>query len=62
MITRATGLEKPEPFTGEPARTKLTQPPTGYRTPVGNQPYAPPGSKGYTPQIPTLYTRTQKND
>lgn len=28
-----------KPFTGEPARTNLTQPPTGYQTPSPNFPY-----------------------
>jgi hypothetical protein len=28
-----------KPFTGEPARTNLIQPPTGYQTPSPNYPY-----------------------
>ncbi len=31
--------EAPTPFTGEPERTSLTQPPTGYLTPSQNAPY-----------------------
>jgi len=38
-----TGLWAPKeeyiPFTGEPARTSLTEPPRGYRTPSPTQPY-----------------------
>jgi hypothetical protein len=35
------GPSKPEiaPFTGEPPRTSMTAPPTGYQTPSPNQPY-----------------------
>jgi hypothetical protein len=37
---------KPAVFKGEPARTSLIDPPTGYRTPVPDQPYAPPKDSG----------------
>jgi len=39
--------DKPEPFTSEPARSRLTEPPPGYRTPSSNQPYAPPKETGW---------------
>lgn len=61
LLTRVTGMETPEPFAGEPARSKLTQPPAGYRTPVGNQPYAPPQSKSWLPHVPTFFERTEKS-
>lgn len=38
--------EKPETFTGEPTRSRLTEPPTGYRTPSPGQAYAPPKNSG----------------
>jgi hypothetical protein len=37
-------------FTGEPARSNLTQPPPGYRTPSPNQPYGV-GKQKWTPTI-----------
>jgi hypothetical protein len=42
------GKEESAPFTGEPARSTLTQPPVGYQTPSPNQPYgvAPDRGKG----------------
>jgi hypothetical protein len=36
--------EKPVAFAGEPARSRLVEPPAGYRTPAATQPYAPPAS------------------
>jgi hypothetical protein len=33
------GREETATFTGEPPRTSLTEPPTGYRTPSASQPY-----------------------
>lgn len=44
---------KPEtaPFTGEPPRTSLTEPPTGYMTPSPNQPYGV-GVQANKPVIP----------
>jgi hypothetical protein len=54
---------KPEqaPFTGEPGRSSLTQPPPGYQTPSPNAPYgvgqgAPAGWK-----IPTVLSRPEGN-
>ena len=39
--------EESAPFTGEPARSNLTQPPVGYQTPSANQPYGvAPDRKG----------------
>lgn len=34
--------DKPVAFSGEPPRTSLLEPPSGYRTPAPTQPYAPP--------------------
>jgi hypothetical protein len=31
-----------EPFTSEPTRSRLTEPPAGYRTPASGQPYQAP--------------------
>jgi hypothetical protein len=42
----SSGPEKPETFTGEPTRSRLTEPPTGYRTPSAGQAYAPPKDTG----------------
>jgi hypothetical protein len=44
---------KPEtaPFTGEPPRTNLTEPPTGYMTPSPNQPYGV-GMEANKPVVP----------
>jgi hypothetical protein len=41
-----TGSAKPEVFAGEPTRSRLTEPPGGYRTPSASQPYAPPKDSG----------------
>jgi hypothetical protein len=41
-----TAPQKAEAFTSEPARTRLTEPPSGYRTPSGGQPYAAPKDSG----------------
>jgi len=38
--------EESAAFTGEPARSNLTQPPTGYQTPSPNQPYGIGPNKG----------------
>jgi hypothetical protein len=38
--------DKPEQFAGEPTRSSLIDPPTGYRTPAPTQPYAPPKESG----------------
>jgi hypothetical protein len=50
-----TGLWAPKeeyvPFTGEPARTSLTEPPRGYRTPSPTQPYGVGKDKWAAPQI-----------
>lgn len=53
LMTRAVTPEKVEPFQGEPPRQRLTQPPAGYLTPSGQQPYAPPG-QGRAVWKPTL--------
>jgi hypothetical protein len=50
-----TGLWAPKeeyvPFTGEPARTSLTEPPRGYRTPSPTQPYGVGKDKWAAPTI-----------
>jgi hypothetical protein len=50
-----TGLWAPKeeyvPFTGEPARTSLTEPPRGYRTPSPAQPYGVGKDKWIAPTI-----------
>ena len=38
--------EPSETFAGEPSRSRMTEPPTGYRTPSPNQPYAAPKDSG----------------
>jgi hypothetical protein len=42
----STTPEPEERFTKEPTRTKLTEPPSGYRSPSSGQPYAPPKDSG----------------
>ena len=42
--------EEPVPFAGEPPRTSLIEPPTGYRTPSPAQPYGIIGEEKYTPK------------
>jgi hypothetical protein len=42
-------------FTGEPARSSLTEPPPGYQTPSPNQPYSAK-SQGWLPTIPTPWS------
>jgi hypothetical protein len=41
MVFSSFGPQRPEaaPFTGEPARDRMTAPPTGYQTPSPDQPY-----------------------
>jgi hypothetical protein len=50
-----TGLWAPKeeyaPFTGEPQRSSLTEPPPGYRTPSPNQPYGVGREKWKAPVI-----------
>jgi hypothetical protein len=43
------------PFTGEPARTSLTEPPAGYRTPSPNQPYG----VGRDKWVPTVVDKNE---
>jgi hypothetical protein len=45
-----TKKEEPVPFAGEPPRTSLIEPPTGYRTPSSAQPYGIIGEEKYTPK------------
>jgi len=46
--------EETVPFTAEPPRTTLTEPPTGYQTPSPNQPYAAKPEK-WAPKIPSFF-------
>jgi hypothetical protein len=43
--------EEYTPFTGEPQRSSLTEPPPGYRTPSPNQPYGVGRDKWKAPVI-----------
>jgi hypothetical protein len=58
LVGRAVIPEKPATFTGEPPRTRLTQPPTGYQTPASGQPYTPPSRGGIFPEVPNIFDRT----
>lgn len=42
----SSGSDKPVAFAGEPDRSRMIDPPTGYRTPAPTQPYAPPKDSG----------------
>jgi hypothetical protein len=53
--------EEAAPFTGEPARSTLTQPPTGYQTPSPAQPYGVGTERGSGWKIPTLLDRPVGN-
>lgn len=53
IFTR-TEAEKPKPFTGEPERNSLTQPPAGYQTPSANAPYGVVQER-YQPKIGTPF-------
>jgi len=46
--------EEAKPFTSEPPRSALTEPPVGYQTPSPNQPYAAK-SESWVPKIPTFF-------
>ena len=47
-----------QPFAGEPARTNLIQPPTGYQTPSSNYPYGVGLPKNNSVQdMPTIKDR-----
>jgi hypothetical protein len=48
---------KDEKFTREPDRTRMTDPPAGYRTPVGSQPYRPPSDTSSWFKIPSFFDR-----
>ena len=43
--------EEYTPFTGEPQRSSLTEPPRGYRTPSPNQPYGVGREKWKAPTV-----------
>lgn len=47
--------EETAKFTGEPSRTSLIEPPTGYQTPSPNQPYTAGKGKAYVPHITDPY-------
>jgi len=46
-------------FEGEPSRGQLTQPPPGYQTPSGNQPYGTVSDTGPGWKIPNILTRPE---
>jgi hypothetical protein len=46
-----------ETFKEEPTRTRMTEPPSGYRTPSPNQPYAAPKDSGSWFKLPDPWTR-----
>lgn len=46
-----------QPFTGEPARTNLVQPPTGYQTPSPNYPYGIGVKNNSTKDLPMVKDR-----
>jgi len=46
-----------QPFTGEPARTNLIQPPTGYQTPSPNYPYGVGLPKNTVKDLPAMKDR-----
>ncbi len=48
--------QKAETFTEEPTRSRMTQPPPGYRTPSPTQPYAPPKEEGWF-KMPSVFDR-----
>ena len=58
LFTNMFGSDKKEQeaarFTGEPARTSLTEPPPGYQTPSPNQPYGV-GAKNEKPKAENYY-------
>ena len=46
-----------KPFTGEPARTNLIQPPTGYQTPSPNYPYGVGVKNNSVKDLPAIKDR-----
>jgi hypothetical protein len=48
-------------FEGEPSRGQLTQPPPGYQTPSGNQPYGAVSDTGPGWKIPNVLSRPEGN-
>jgi hypothetical protein len=54
--------DKPESFTSEPTRSRLTEPPVGYRTPSSTQPYAPPRDSTSWFKIPNWFDRGISKD
>jgi hypothetical protein len=62
LFGRVTASEPTQTFAGEPTRTKLTEPPTGYRTPSGAQPYTPPKDSGSWFKLPDVFDRGLTKD
>ena len=56
------GLQESATFTGEPARSSLTQPPPGYQTPATNQPYAAGEERGSGWKVPSILDRPVGRD
>ena len=46
-----------ETFKEEPVRSRMTEPPVGYRTPAPGQPYAPPKDSGSWFKLPDPFSR-----
>ncbi|MBN8920690.1 MAG: hypothetical protein J0H62_08430 [Rhizobiales bacterium] len=53
---------KPDKFDGEPTRSRLVDPPTGYRTPTATQPYAPPKGEAAWYKPSTWFDRGVSSD
>jgi hypothetical protein len=51
-----------QPFTGEPARTNLIQPPTGYQTPSANYPYGVGVKNNTVKDLPIIKDRAASHD
>jgi hypothetical protein len=55
------GKQQAQAFEEEPSRTRMTQPPPGYRTPSPSQPYAPPKETGWF-KLPSVFDRGLSSD
>jgi hypothetical protein len=51
-----------ETFKEEPVRSRMTEPPAGYRTPSPNQPYAPPKDTGSWFKLPDVWKRGTESE
>jgi hypothetical protein len=63
LFGKVTENEPTQTFAGEPTRTRLTEPPTGYRTPSAAQPYTPPKDSGTSWfKLPDVFDRGLSKD